>query len=152
MLEILSNVVLVIIQEWNPKRGFGFVRLRSGRRAFVHVSELRPCPPCGTDLTGYEIDEQSFQVVETEKGLQLENVRIILPTVWSLEGGVIVSEATWPQSNRTERGLYPIVYRSRGKPPRYDQQRVEMAIRDGCLPEIISKVKSYYESLTDSKK
>lgn len=47
------------IEQWNSERGFGFVRLLDGRRAFLHINSFPSCVSrlsSRVDLTGREVE------------------------------------------------------------------------------------------------
>lgn len=65
------------VEKWFPEKGYGFVCLNDGRRAFFHISELVGKLPRGSDLSRLRIQEATIK--EEKKGPVLELVHL-LPT------------------------------------------------------------------------
>lgn len=60
------------VKMFNPEKGFGFITLEDGSDVFFHYSHLL--------MDGYKTVESDkvvqFDLVETEKGLQAQNITI----------------------------------------------------------------------------
>lgn len=61
------------VKWFNNEKGYGFVEYKEGADVFVHYSAIK--------MDGYkslkEGDKVSFDLIETDKGLQARNVEIV---------------------------------------------------------------------------
>lgn len=66
-----------IVKWFNNEKGYGFIEYEENKDIFVHYSSII--------LDGYkslsEKDVVEFELVETDKGLQAKNVRLIKETI-----------------------------------------------------------------------
>lgn len=66
-----------IVKWFNNEKGYGFIEHEENKDIFVHYSSII--------LDGYkslsEKDVVEFELVETDKGLQAKNVRLIKETI-----------------------------------------------------------------------
>ena len=69
----MSNTVTGQVKWFNDDKGFGFISQESGPDVFVHFRAIN-----GTGRRSLQEGQQvSFEVAESEKGLQAENVTVI---------------------------------------------------------------------------
>jgi CspA family cold shock protein len=61
-----------VVKWFSPEKGYGFITRDSGDDVFVHWRQIQSDSSFKTLEEG---DNVEFDVVETEKGLQAENVR-----------------------------------------------------------------------------
>ena len=59
------------IKWFNGQKGFGFINGEDGKDYFVHFSAIPE------DVRLNEVDKVTFDVVETEKGVQAQNVQLV---------------------------------------------------------------------------
>ena len=59
------------IKWFNGQKGFGFINGEDGKDYFVHFSAIPE------DVRLNECDKVTFDVVETEKGVQAQNVQLV---------------------------------------------------------------------------
>ncbi len=60
------------VANFNPQRGFGFIKRRGERDVFFHITAVQRTP----EGIG-EGDEVSFEVEDTERGPRAADVRVI---------------------------------------------------------------------------
>lgn len=138
----------MIVQNWNPERGFGFVHLSDGRRVFVHVTSVLPTPPRGVNLTGLEVDEQSLHVVRTEKGWQAEKLVVIVKTKWTVWSQSLDQDVLWPGGCSYEVREYSEDFFNVHSihPPVWNEEGERVAIEKGCPPELIDGLRKRYSA------
>ncbi len=69
-LELLVSEHVGKVRRYSPKRGWGFIRMESGKDVFVHRSALKP--PLRTLRAGQSV---RFRLAADDKGLRAESVR-----------------------------------------------------------------------------
>ena len=62
------------VKWFNEKKGFGFLSTTEGKDVFVHFSAIKNS---GGFKTLNQGDSVEFNVVESDKGLKAENVKVI---------------------------------------------------------------------------
>ena len=71
------NFLNGLVKWFNNEKGFGFIEYKEGEDVFVHYSQIRK--------DGYKTlndgDFVSFNLIETEKGLQASDVYVIKQAV-----------------------------------------------------------------------
>lgn len=61
-----------IVKKFNADKGYGFIKSENGKDIFVHYTQI----VCNGYKTLQENDEVEFDVLETERGNQAQNVRV----------------------------------------------------------------------------
>lgn len=61
------------VKMFNPAKGFGFITTNDGKDIFAHYSQI--------EMDGYKILNEGqnvmFDILETERGLQAQNIRVV---------------------------------------------------------------------------
>lgn len=133
------------IFDWQPDRGFGFVKTPEGR-AFLHATAVRPRVPRGADLNGRDLVEVKTET--SPKGLRVKSAQITpLETGnWDFRSDSLSKEEVYFPGQSLRGRLYIVLGKEEnywdsdyGKPVIFSKE-LRRAREDGCPDELIQEV------------